>query len=190
MSDNVVINDQMFSCVRTAARSSSYSPDYVARLAREQKIKAVRLGRRWYVRPDSLQSYILSQRYEQDVRQKMLREQRVRELQQKEIANTAEEKRVSVKIEWYSFLFVSCVIGTGSLIGATFLSPVVDQVRSGQVATAISPASKPGTTDTAFSDLVVTPVFTNSNHAVQVSSERSIEHPAHRANGWQYTYHE
>ena len=64
---------------RTAAQQVGWSHDYVARLAREEKVVGAKVGRQWYVDGVSLERYVASIELEKQVRAKHLREERQRE---------------------------------------------------------------------------------------------------------------
>ena len=79
---------------RDAAALVAYSPDYVSRLAREEKIVAVQRGRDWYVDVDSLKLFALEVQAEQRARHQALRESRLAELatSAKRSLDTAQEQ--------------------------------------------------------------------------------------------------
>ena len=62
-----------------AAQESNLTRDYIARLCREGKIKAKRLGKIWYVEHPTLQSFLLEHRFALNRKYKELAEQRARE---------------------------------------------------------------------------------------------------------------
>jgi hypothetical protein len=76
MREELHINDQVFHVVRVAAKQVPYSKDYITRLAREKKIKAVHIAREWYVDLEALVQYEEVQRLEADVRNRHLKLQR------------------------------------------------------------------------------------------------------------------
>jgi excisionase family DNA binding protein len=79
MSSQVEINGVTFLPIKEAAKQVSYSRDYVARLAREQKIFATQIGRQWFVDPVSLKSFADVALLEQSVRKERLSHERKRE---------------------------------------------------------------------------------------------------------------
>lgn len=81
MSDILEIDGKTLHSVKAAAQQFSYSRDYVTRLAREQKIAATNIGRRWFVDIDSLRSYVEQSFFEQTVRKKRLSQERKQELE-------------------------------------------------------------------------------------------------------------
>jgi len=91
----IEINGRTLVSIKEAAKSVSYSRDYVARLAREQKISASQIGRQWFVDLVSLQSFAKSIELEQKVRKQNLSHERKRERiakQELETLHLSEEK--------------------------------------------------------------------------------------------------
>lgn len=66
---------------RDAARQVGLSHDYIARLTRQGKVFGVKVGRLWYVDLASLQNYLAAIEMEKQVRSKLLKEERRRELE-------------------------------------------------------------------------------------------------------------
>ena len=79
------INGKILFSIRDAAHATSYSRDYITRLAREGKIFASHVGRQWFVDVDSLQAYAEAVALEQEVRKQQLSEERKRERQLREV---------------------------------------------------------------------------------------------------------
>ena len=65
--------------IKSAAKLTSYSRDYITRLAREQKIVASLIDRKWFIDIDSLQHYESVVALEQKIRQQHLSEERKQE---------------------------------------------------------------------------------------------------------------
>lgn len=66
--------------VKEAAERIGYSADYVGRLAREGKITAERIGRKWFVDLDSVKLFSLEAEAEKRIRSDAIREERKLEL--------------------------------------------------------------------------------------------------------------
>ena len=64
----VKINGDTFLPIKEAAKLVLYSRDYVARLAREQKIVAMQVERQWFVDTVSLKNFAETAELEQTVR--------------------------------------------------------------------------------------------------------------------------
>jgi hypothetical protein len=93
MKSALEINGRKLSPIKDAARVTSYSPDYVTRLAREGKVVAVHVGRQWFVDIESLQAYAESVALEQVVRKRQLSEERKRERQLREVVELQRARR-------------------------------------------------------------------------------------------------
>jgi len=72
-------NEEKYIPTRDAAHAADLHPDYVARLAREGKIRAKRLGRKWHVETDSLTAFVRAQAGETARRNEELKHKRVHE---------------------------------------------------------------------------------------------------------------
>ncbi|KXJ99765.1 MAG: hypothetical protein UZ19_OD1000263 [Parcubacteria bacterium OLB19] len=57
MSTQIEINGAQLIPLKEAAKRIAYSRDYLAKLAREQKIVATQIGRQWFVDMYSLQTF-------------------------------------------------------------------------------------------------------------------------------------
>lgn len=73
MSAQLQVDGVSYLPLKEAARLSSYTRDYIARLAREGKIAATRIGRQWYVDPASLQEFVEQAELELSIRREHLR---------------------------------------------------------------------------------------------------------------------
>lgn len=76
MANVLEIDRKKMHSIKLAAAESGYSRDHITKLAREQKIVAVQVGRSWYVDLDSLLQYAHVTQLEQQVKQKHLSESR------------------------------------------------------------------------------------------------------------------
>ncbi len=84
MSGTIEIDGSSFVTVKEASKQVSYSRDYVARLAREQKIVASQVGRQWFVDIVSLKNFAEVAELEQQIRKKKLSDRRRNDLRLKE----------------------------------------------------------------------------------------------------------
>jgi len=72
MATQVEINGDTFLPIKDAAKLVSYSNDYVARLAREQRIVATQVGRQWFIDTTSLKNFSQAADIEQAIRSQQL----------------------------------------------------------------------------------------------------------------------
>lgn len=87
MSVTFEINGKKLQNIKSAAELTSYSRDYITRLAREKKIVASQIDRQWFVDIESLKQYESVVALEQRVRQQQLSEERKRERQARAVEN-------------------------------------------------------------------------------------------------------
>lgn len=79
MSVSVQFNGNKFLSSKEASRVFGYSSDYIARLARQEKITATRIGHQWFVEPTSLGKFLMESSEENSVRLKKLSDERKQE---------------------------------------------------------------------------------------------------------------
>jgi len=72
MSVSVQFNGNKFLSSKEASRVFGYSSDYIARLARQHKIIATRIGHQWFVEPTSLGKFLVESSEETSTRLKKL----------------------------------------------------------------------------------------------------------------------
>ncbi len=119
MSTQVEINGANFLPIKDAAKQVSYSKDYVARLAREQKIVATQIGRQWFIDTVSLRNFTESSELELSIRKQQLSRKRKREQVIKrevlEIRKDIKSKAQVAKLQ--AQLVAAFVLGIGLLAG-------------------------------------------------------------------------
>lgn len=79
MSEKLILDGITYISAGDAAVSFNFTRDYVAKLCREGKVSAKRVGRSWYVDDDSLKQFLLKQTYSRKRRNNSLSEKRARE---------------------------------------------------------------------------------------------------------------
>ena len=174
MSKSILINGQSFRAIAEIADSVLYSRDYVTRLAREHKIKAVQLNRRWYIQPDSLKAYTVVQQQEQQVRQKHLRLERLAE------QKVTQAKKHSVQLkttshERFAVVAVAGILFLGSILG----SQILNLAAAPNSATAITMTGFTidtiRETESSIPSQALEPNFSESSKEVFVSTGRSFD---------------
>lgn len=164
MSGSLEINGKKLSSLSVALKHSSYSRDYITRLAREEKIVASQVGRQWYVDLDSLKRYEESISVEQKLRQQKLSEERRRERLQKqsELKPVRRSNRSSRRVGVHAAL-ASSVLFVGILVGFLFQQNfIVAPDSSRQVA---------NTSSANGEEMVQENVLHDDEGAVEVSNE-------------------
>lgn len=121
MSTQLQIDGVTFLPIKEAAKVVSYSRDYVAKLAREEKIVASQIGRQWYVDLLSLKSFAEAAALEQEVRKQKLSAERKREQSIKsevraigaEVQARARRGRIQARVFSVAVLLLGLVTGFG-----------------------------------------------------------------------------
>lgn len=113
MNEKVHIDNIDFIPASQVAKVLQYTPDYISKLAREEKILSTRVGRRWYVNLDSaLQFKELTER-EKQARAEEIREER--KLEQK--LYRQEEEKVSLGSPLLALTETAVVVFLGLIVG-------------------------------------------------------------------------
>ncbi|MFT5036442.1 MAG: hypothetical protein ACI9VM_000002 [Candidatus Azotimanducaceae bacterium] len=79
MLEQSTFEEKKYLIASDAAKLIGYSSDYVTRLAREEKIVAKQINRKWFIEIDSLKLFSLVGEAEKRVRKEKLREERISE---------------------------------------------------------------------------------------------------------------
>lgn len=119
MKNQVEIGDKKLHSIQEALSHVSYTRDYITRLAREGKIVAVQVRRKWYVDIQSLKNYAESSRLEADIRREHLSEQRkleqhIRKAQQQHEAKATQGTYTAQK---QAFVLAGSVLTMGLVMG-------------------------------------------------------------------------
>jgi hypothetical protein len=91
-------NSKRFISTREAASLVGYTTDYVARLAREQKVVAKQVKKQWMINRDSLESFVQQTETNKRERKENLRLQRLQERAQVQSAKQASEVRQQISL--------------------------------------------------------------------------------------------
>lgn len=155
MTEELSINGKAYLSASRLSKEFSYTPDYIARLAREEKILATRLGRVWFVEPVSLEIYTKQIDLEKEIRKEELQQRRIAErkwAEQKErsFVNTSDGKHAAViqsavlvamgvVIGVFGFVnFNLNVIGSGSFTSQLSLPQHISDMSAQLVRTTLS----------------------------------------------------
>lgn len=80
MSQNLHVNGKEYLQSAEIAQFFGYTPDYISRLAREGKIVATNVGRKWFIDQESFQAFVQSADIGKQMRSDILKKQRKVEL--------------------------------------------------------------------------------------------------------------
>lgn len=136
MSSDITINGLTLLPLKEAAKNFSYTKDYVARLAREQKIVATQIGRQWYVDPLSLKNFVDIAELEQSVKRSYLSEDRKREQAIKTRVSqikSAKKVRVGSRAKKISHALMVAALGTIFAFGISGVSQDFSKVTNHEV---------------------------------------------------------
>jgi len=76
MVQSLTVNGKKYVPSSVLAAVHSYTPDYIAKLAREEKILATQVGRQWFVEPASLETFLHQVAVEKNLRKEELSRKR------------------------------------------------------------------------------------------------------------------
>jgi hypothetical protein len=150
MSSNVEINGANFLPIKEAAKLVSYSKDYLAKLAREEKIVATQINRQWFIDLISLRSFEETANMEKSVLKLRLSAQRKREqVVKSEMLSIKEEAKLKIhKGRLQAQLVSMFVLGFGLVSGvaiytttAIFSSPI--EINTARLSSAVPATSLP-----------------------------------------------
>ncbi len=115
----------------------SYSRDYVTRLARENKIEAVHVGRQWFINLQSLEQYMELTSAENELRKQKLSAERKRE---KEIYDAKKKQRElserrTKNLNAKATVAASLTLALGLLGGVTFFNHNLNNNKESNLAT-------------------------------------------------------
>ena len=136
MSAAIDINGKKLLPIVEAISVVDYSRDYVTRLARERKIVATQIGRKWYIDIDSLKNYQATSQAEQEIKKRRLSDQRKKDLAIKAMkAEKGQAARKRLKRKTPAMLVLTAVVLTGFGLGV-WLEPQASEEFSdiGQLA--------------------------------------------------------
>jgi len=132
MSELLEINGESFIPSKIAAKKAGYTSDYVARLAREKKIAASKVGKTWFVSEKSLQKFIQEAEGEKLRRRQELSEER-REEQKKFVPVMKEHERpISTEGKFLALAQTVAILALGIFAGTSGYFVSTDQVATVQ----------------------------------------------------------
>lgn len=72
MSQSFQVNGKKYLPSNELAVAFGYTPDYIGKLAREEKIIGTQVGRQWFIEPESLNTFLLKTNIEKEIRKSEL----------------------------------------------------------------------------------------------------------------------
>ena len=180
MSDSLEIDGKTYLSVKEACSTFSYSRDHVTRLAKTRKIVALQVGRKWFVRKESLQSYYDIQKVESDIKRKHLGLDRQTEIGLRSGLALREQdgeqavKRVGLK----AFVACSFFLLVSSYVGIELCSSEIQEVRQEALAFFVAPSPEVKDFVLIETETILLPVFTSTSDDVLVDHDRKVDKPA------------
>lgn len=109
---------------KEAAKKAGYSADYIARLAREQKIVGTQIDRQWFIDVESLRHFLNSAKIEKEARKRKLQEERVKEraLREERVAGDTDITSKAHKASLETIIASGVVAVVAVLIGTSAVS--------------------------------------------------------------------
>jgi len=116
MAQHLVVNGKEYLTSAEIAQSFGYTPDYVSRLAREGKIVATNVNRKWFINAESVEEFVRSVDVGKEIRSDELKKQRkVERLMHSE---EMKKERVGIKVVSHIALAQSfAVLLCGAFVG-------------------------------------------------------------------------
>lgn len=118
MSQTLLINGKEYLQSGALAPLYEYTPDYIGKLAREEKILGTQVGRVWFIEPESLKVFAQKTAIEKEIRTQELRQQRKIEhqtFQKDQLHKESDSSPTVLKASLQATLVVLCGLFAGTL---------------------------------------------------------------------------
>ncbi len=79
MAQSLEVNNKTYLPSVVLAKEFNYTSDYISKLARDEKVLGTRVGRQWFIEPESLRTFILQLEVEKRIIKEDLSLERKRE---------------------------------------------------------------------------------------------------------------
>jgi hypothetical protein len=121
MSQSFSVNGKEYIQSSTLAATFGYTPDYIGKLARDEKILGTQVGRQWFIEPESLKIFLQKAQIEKDLRKSALSSQRKKEhaTHQKKVLKKTDLVPSSVLASLQAVTIVLCGLFFGGLSWVT-----------------------------------------------------------------------
>lgn len=129
MSESLSISGTKYIPAAQAGKRFGYTKEYILLLAREGKIDAQRVGRRWYVEPVSVDTFFKRAHEVRKVRNDSIRKVRKAELANHEFTRHAGHHKTAL-IQTLAILVIGLAIGTTGYLGTNVAQPALVQEAS------------------------------------------------------------
>lgn len=132
MAESLTINGKEYIPSTALAVRFNYTPDYIAKLARDEKILATQVGRQWFIEPASLETFLKQVEIQKSIRKEELRRER-----QLEHLTHQSQKEVVAKAASFSpeaFAQAVVIVLCGALVGGLGWVAASEGVGASQLA--------------------------------------------------------
>lgn len=132
MSQILSVNGVEYIPAAAAGKRFGYTRDYILMLARDRKVRAEKIGHKWYVDPQSVDDFFSKAKEVREIRRRIVSEDRKRELR----AHTARRapKKTHTRLlvgETVAILLLAFLLGTTGYLGVSVSSTQHAQAISG-----------------------------------------------------------
>lgn len=179
MAESLTINGKEYIPSTVLAVRFNYTPDYIAKLARDEKILATQVGRLWFIEPSSLETFLKQVEIQKNIRKEELRRER-----QVEHLSHQSHKEVAIKAASFSpeaFAQAVVIVLCGTLVGglgwvAASEGVGVSSLASGARANAVAIAQQVfrAEVETVPSSLVAASVESSANRAEEITHPKEV----------------
>lgn len=131
MSQSLTINGKKYVQSSVLTAQYQYTPDYIGKLAREEKIIGTQVGRQWYIEPESLKVFLHKASLEKEIRAEELSRKR-------KIEHQAFQKKQNISVENVSSPHLAlaqmfAIVGCGTIAGILGFNAWSSDITMGDV---------------------------------------------------------
>ncbi|MFM2381734.1 MAG: hypothetical protein RLZZ76_501 [Candidatus Parcubacteria bacterium] len=129
MSEFISVNGKKYLTSGQLSGIFSYTPDYIGKLAREEKVLGIQIDRQWFIEPTSLEVYLQKIEIEKKIQKDTLRQKRKSERLAFERKNNLGTELVSTKYRGVQAASLALIVlSCGVLIGGLSFVTVSEQL--------------------------------------------------------------
>ncbi len=121
MAEPLIINGKKYFSSSSLSSRFGYTSDYIAKLARDEKILGTQMGRLWFVEPESLNVFLTQAKIAKEMRQEELRSQRKIE-RQLHRGTTQKDDRSQQVLAFSAFSQTVAIVLCGLLVATLYWS--------------------------------------------------------------------
>lgn len=138
MAQSLYVNGKRYVPSTELAKRFNYTSDYISKLARDEKILGTRIGRQWFIEPESLHTYIQQLEVEKRIKQEQLSRERKVERETKALSESASRQPVSLGPAVVAAGQSLAVVLCGALIGVMALMVYANGLQTNDIARGVN----------------------------------------------------